>query len=83
MKIDESLVRELLEAPSDDTVLVLVEGSAHVVDQTALSSERYRGAAVVMSHAELMERLGTRSPAEADAPHLAAALQDAVDKLGA
>jgi hypothetical protein len=83
MKIDASLVRKLLGAPSDDTVLVLLEGRAQVVEQAALDSEQYHGAAVLLSRAELVERLGTPSPAEEDVTRLSASLQDAVDKLGA
>lgn len=83
MKIDESLVRELLDAPSDDTVVVLLKGRAQVVGQAALDSEQYHGAAVLISRAELVERLGTPSPAEEDVTRLSASLQDAVDRLGA
>ncbi|MEU0340499.1 hypothetical protein ABZ092_16460 [Streptomyces bobili] len=83
MRIDDSLVRELLNAPADDTVLVLLEGRAQVVDRAALDNERYHGAAVLMSRAEVVERLGTSSPADDDVRRLAASLQDAVDKLGA
>ncbi|MEJ1199686.1 MULTISPECIES: hypothetical protein [unclassified Streptomyces] len=83
MKIDESLVRKLLDAPSDDTVLVLLKGRAQVVEQAALNSERYHGAAVLISRAELVERLGTPSPGEEEITRLSASLQDAVDKLGA
>ncbi|MEU0116215.1 hypothetical protein ABZ137_21500 [Streptomyces bobili] len=83
MRIDDSLVRELLNAPADDTVLVLLEGRAQVVDRAALDNERYHGAAVLMSRAEVVERLGTSSPADDDVTRLAASLQDAVDKLGA
>ncbi|GAA3969375.1 hypothetical protein GCM10022384_20770 [Streptomyces marokkonensis] len=83
MEIDEVLIRELLDAPSDDTVLVLLEGRAQVVEQAALTSEQYQGAAVLISRAELVERLGTPSPADEDVTRLSASLQDAVDKLGA
>ncbi|MER7575145.1 hypothetical protein [Streptomyces sp. NPDC126514] len=83
MRIDEALVRELLDAPSDDAVVVLLKGRAQVVGQADLGSEHYRGAAVLISRAELVERMGTPSPAEADVTRLSAALQDAADKLGA
>ncbi|MGW0916963.1 hypothetical protein ACWD1Z_35430 [Streptomyces sp. NPDC002784] len=83
MRIDESLVRELLNAPSDDAVLVLLEGRAQVVEQAALGSEQYRGAAVLISRAELVERMGTPEPAQEDVTRLSASLQDAVNKLGA
>ncbi|MFF3349686.1 hypothetical protein [Streptomyces sp. NPDC002779] len=83
MRIDESLVRELLNAPSDDAVLVLLEGRAQVVEQAALGSEQYHGAAVLISRGELVERMGTPSPAQEDVTRLSASLQDAVDKLGA
>ncbi|MCZ9350981.1 hypothetical protein NGM36_14410 [Streptomyces mutabilis] len=83
MKIDGALVRELLDAPSGDTVLVLLEGRAQVVEQAALNSEQCHGAAVLISRAELVERLGTTAPTEEDVTRLSASLQDAVDKLGA
>ncbi|MEV0695946.1 hypothetical protein [Streptomyces sp. NPDC050388] len=83
MKIDESLLRKLLDAPRDDTVLLLVEGRAQVVEQSALDSDQWHGAAVLLSRAELVERLGTSSPTGEDVARLAASLQDAVDKLGA
>ncbi|MGW8066541.1 hypothetical protein ACVV2G_30715 [Streptomyces ziwulingensis] len=83
MRIDEPLLRKLLEAPEDDTVLLLVEGRAQVVEQSALDSDQWRGAAVLVSRAEVVERLGTPSPTDEDVTRLAASLQDAVGKLGA
>ncbi|MEV6618127.1 hypothetical protein AB0N31_30555 [Streptomyces sp. NPDC051051] len=41
MKIDEPLVRGLLDAPSDDTVVVLLKNRAQVVEQAALDSGQY------------------------------------------
>ncbi|NEY36000.1 hypothetical protein GTU99_28230 [Streptomyces sp. PRKS01-65] len=81
--IDEALVRELLEAPRDDTALILLEGRAQVVERAALDGDRYRGAAVVLSRGDLVDRLGTPSPSPGDLARLAASLRDTVAKLGA
>ncbi|AJP00673.1 hypothetical protein TU94_03340 [Streptomyces cyaneogriseus subsp. noncyanogenus] len=83
MMIDEALVRELLEAPRDDTALILLEGRAQVVERAALDSDRYRGAAVVLSRGDLVDRLGTPTPSPEDLTRLAATLRDTVAKLGA
>ncbi|WP_069741309.1 hypothetical protein [Streptomyces sp. EN23] len=80
--IDEALVRELLDAADDDSALVLVEGRARVAGQDALSGGDLRGGAVVLTRAELVDRLGTSSPAPQDLTLMAAALDDAVGKLG-
>lgn len=81
--IDEGLVRELLDATEDDAVLVLVEGRAQVVGPSDREDDRFRGAAVLMSRAELVDRLGTSSPTQEEAARLASSLRDAVGKLGA
>ncbi|MFP1627971.1 hypothetical protein ACLB9X_22990 [Streptomyces sp. 5K101] len=83
MVIDDALVCELLEATGGDAALILLEGKAQVVGRADLDSDAFRGAAVLLSRAELVERLGTSSPAQEDVTRLAAALRDAVGKLGA
>jgi hypothetical protein len=83
MMIDEALVQELLDAPEDDTALVLLEGRAQVVGRAALGSDRCRGAAVVLSRGDLVDRLGTPAPSPEDLTRIAASLRDAVAKLGA
>jgi hypothetical protein len=80
--IDEAVVQELLDATEDDAALVLLEGRAQVVDRTALDNAAH-GAAVLLSRAELMDRLGTPSPAREDVARVTASLRDAVGKLGA
>lgn len=80
--IDEALVRELLDAADDDTALVLVEGRARVARREALDSDDLRGAAVVLTRAELVDRLGTTHPAPQELTLVAASLNDAVGKLG-
>ncbi|MEV5432641.1 hypothetical protein [Streptomyces sp. NPDC052701] len=81
--IDESHVRELLDARDDDAALVLLEGRARVIDAAARADERYAGAAVLLTRGELVGRLGTAAPAEQDLRTLAQSLGDAVGKLGA
>ncbi|MFD4990233.1 hypothetical protein [Streptomyces sp. NPDC058374] len=80
--IDEALVRELLDAADDDSALVLLEGRARVAGQAALHGDDLRGAAVVLTRAELVDRLGTAYPAPQDLTLVAASLDDAVGKLG-
>ncbi|MFJ8666813.1 hypothetical protein [Streptomyces sp. NPDC093600] len=80
--IDEALVRELLDATDDDSALVLVEGRARVAGRDALDSDDLRGAAVVLTRAELVDRLGTAHPAPQELTLVAASLNDAVGKLG-
>ncbi|WP_250292198.1 hypothetical protein [Streptomyces atroolivaceus] len=82
MMIDEALVRELLDAADDDSALVLLEGRARVAGQAALRGDDLRGAAVVLTRAELVDRLGTAYPAPQDLTLMAASLDDAVGKLG-
>ncbi|MGW0927337.1 hypothetical protein [Streptomyces sp. NPDC002644] len=83
MVIDETLVKELLDARGDDSALVLLEGTAQVVDGPAREGDAFRGAAVVLTRGELVERLGGASPAEEDLRRVAAALSDSIGKLGA
>ncbi|MFH9137646.1 hypothetical protein [Streptomyces sp. NPDC017524] len=82
MVIDETLVRELLDAADEDFALVLLEGRARVAGQAALAGDDLRGAAVVLTRAELVDRLGTAYPAERELTLMATSLDDAVGKLG-
>ncbi|MFF8605695.1 hypothetical protein ACF06X_07125 [Streptomyces sp. NPDC015346] len=82
MVIDENLVRELLNAPESDAAIVLLEGRAQVVGEAALAGNEFRGAAVLVSRGDLVDRLGA-SPTDEEVARLAASLRDAVDKLGA
>ncbi|NWF29579.1 hypothetical protein HW130_25555 [Streptomyces sp. PKU-EA00015] len=81
--IDEAVVQELLDATEDDAALVLLEGTAQVVNRTALDSDAFHGAAVLLSRAELVDLLGTSSPAQEDVARVTASLRDTVGKLGA
>ncbi|MFF2721530.1 hypothetical protein [Streptomyces sp. NPDC058011] len=80
--IDETLVRELLDAGDEDSALVLLEGHARVAGRAVLDSEALRGAAVVLTRAELVDRLGTAYPDPQELTLVAAALDDTVGKLG-
>ncbi|MFH9607133.1 hypothetical protein [Streptomyces sp. NPDC017448] len=82
MVIDEALVRELLDAADDDSALILLEGRARVAGRSALDGADLRGAAVVLTRAELVDRLGTACPAPEDLALVATSLDDAVGKLG-
>ncbi|MFD6418288.1 hypothetical protein [Streptomyces sp. NPDC060194] len=81
--IDEHLVRDLLDEREDDASLVLLAGDAQVVDRTALDSDAFRGAAVLVTRRDLVERLGTTTPTPDELTRLVAALRDTIGKLGA
>ncbi|MEU0306486.1 hypothetical protein [Streptomyces cyaneofuscatus] len=82
MMIDEALVRELLDAADDDSALILLEGRARVAGRVALDGDDLRGATVLLTRAELVDRLGTAYPAPQDLTLVATSLDDAVGKLG-
>jgi hypothetical protein len=81
--IDESHVRELLGKSDDDAALVLMEGRAHVVDPADLASNPYRGAAVLLTRADLVDRLGTPAPSADRVRDIAATLAAMAGELGA
>ncbi|MFC8706673.1 hypothetical protein ACFUIV_31430 [Streptomyces anulatus] len=83
MIIDEELVRELLDTADDDSAMVLVKGHARVAGLADLDSDDLRGAAVVLTRAELVDRLGTSYPTPQDLTSMVASLDDAAGKLGA
>ena len=74
-------VRQLL-ASDTETVLVVVEGRAEVVDQDALDSDAYRGALQVITRDELVEQAGGEQLSERELLEQAAALDMAVAELG-
>ncbi|CAL9361251.1 hypothetical protein C1708_03715 [Streptomyces sp. DH-12] len=78
--IDESHVRDLCDAANDDAALVLLEGRARVVDQP--SGEESRGALLVITKRDLVERLGP-DPSDQALHDVAGTLTDTVGKLGA
>jgi hypothetical protein len=82
MVIDKALVRELLDAADDGSALILLEGRAQVAGGAALDGDDLRGAMVVLTRAELVDRLGTAYPAPQDLALVATSLDDAVGKLG-
>ncbi|MDG9687164.1 hypothetical protein QC334_31290 [Streptomyces sp. DH18] len=79
--IDEGLVRELLDAADEDSALVLLEGRARVAGGSDLDGDDFSGAAVVLTRAELVDRLGTSYPAPQDVTLMTSALDDAVGKI--
>ncbi|MEV6740315.1 hypothetical protein AB0N14_26570 [Streptomyces sp. NPDC051104] len=81
--IEERHIRELLGAQDVDAALILVQGSAEVVNATKHAEWRDAGAAVLMTKGELLDRLGTSAPTERDLVLVAQALRDMVGKLGA
>lgn len=64
-------LEELLRAEQPDACLVLVEGEASVVDQTA---KKRAGALELLSRADLEDRLGTDEPSRERLQEVAAVL---------
>ncbi|MGW6463590.1 hypothetical protein [Streptomyces rubiginosohelvolus] len=81
--IDEALIRQLLDAADDDSAIVLLEGRAHVAGRADLDSDNLRGAPVVLTRAELVDRLGTSYPTQQALTSMVASLDETVGKLGA
>ena len=81
MTISTDDVRRLLAAEAADAVLVVVEGRTEVIGASQLASEEYRGALEVISHDDLVKRLGD-APSEHDLAEQAALLDTAVSELG-
>ncbi|MEV3973073.1 hypothetical protein AB0K68_33900 [Streptomyces sp. NPDC050698] len=75
--------RELLEAPDQGSVLVLLEGRAQVVPAADLGSDRYAGALEVVGSEEITGRAAPGSHTEEQLDALAATLNTMVAKLGA
>jgi hypothetical protein len=67
----------------DDAALVLSEGRARVVRPTGPASEPYGGAAVLLTRADLVDRLGTPTPSDERVHVLAATLEAMARELGA
>ncbi|QIJ61105.1 hypothetical protein [Streptomyces sp. JB150] len=76
-------VKALLESDADEPVLVVVAGAAAVVPASALTDERWRGAAEVISREDLVARLDTDDASGRDLEAIAARLDVAVTQLGA
>ncbi|MBD8608726.1 hypothetical protein IFT73_17865 [Aeromicrobium sp. CFBP 8757] len=74
-------VHALLQQPSDDAVLGLVEGRVEAIDPDQLATDDYRGALEVISRRDLAERLGSDPTDEALAEQ-AGALTASVQQLG-
>ncbi|MET9801754.1 hypothetical protein [Streptomyces sp. NPDC006368] len=81
--INESHVRELLDAGDDDAALVLLEGRAQVVAPSERASDAYRGAAVLLSRGDLVGRLGTSTPSDHEVRTLATTLRTMAAEIGA
>ncbi|MFD5711895.1 hypothetical protein ACFWHW_16130 [Streptomyces pharetrae] len=81
--IDETHVRRLHDAGSEDAALVLLEGRARVVDNPSSGAEEGSdGALLVITKRDLVDRVGT-APTDRDLRDLAQVLTDMVGKLGA
>ena len=80
--IDESHVRELLEAGNEDAALVVLGGRAHVVGSPSGRQQGFEGALLLITKRDLLDRIGT-APSDHDLRGVAQTLSDMVGKLGA
>ncbi|WP_199433542.1 hypothetical protein [Qaidamihabitans albus] len=82
MRITADDVRALLESEVPEATLVVHEGQVLLLGPDELRSERYAGALMVVSRADLRRQIGDRRLEDRDLQELAAGLEAAVTNLG-
>jgi hypothetical protein len=82
MTVSEQDVRQLLESPDGDAVLVLVRGRVLVLTGEELDSGSHPGALHIASRADLVDQLGRTDLTEYERTELAAKLDAGVSNLG-
>jgi hypothetical protein len=84
MTVTEDHVRELLTAADSGrpVSLILLEGRAEVVATADLDTDRFRGALVLLSGADLAEEAGADGATRRDPADLAAALNAVAAQRG-
>ncbi|MDQ2586005.1 hypothetical protein [Saccharothrix yanglingensis] len=82
MTVTAAHLRELLASPLPDSALVLLEGRVEVVQQDDLDTDAYRGALVLVTKTELLDRGVGDESTEAELEQQATAIQTAVTELG-
>ncbi|MEU4444434.1 hypothetical protein AB0K14_11675 [Actinosynnema sp. NPDC050801] len=75
-------LRELLTSDLPDPNLVLIEGRLEIVQVDDLDTDRFRGAMLLLSRAELLARGVDENSPDQELERQAAAVSTAVDELG-
>ncbi|WP_447006142.1 hypothetical protein ACRAKI_06530 [Saccharothrix isguenensis] len=83
MSVKASDLRGLLDSPLPDPNLVLIEGRLEVVQVDDLDTDRYRGALLLLSRAELLARGVDETSPDEELERQAAIVSTAVNDLGA
>jgi hypothetical protein len=82
MTVKASDLRELLTSDLPDPNLVLIEGRLEVVQVDDLDTDRFRGAMLLVSRAELLARGVDETSSDDELERQAATVSTAVDELG-
>ncbi|XVS65791.1 hypothetical protein ACQPYE_06965 [Actinosynnema sp. CA-299493] len=82
MTVKASDLRELLTSDLPDPNLVLIEGRLEVIKVDDLDADRYRGAMLLVSKAELLGRGVDEDSPDGELERQAAAISTAVSELG-
>ncbi len=82
MTVKASDLRELLTSDLPDPNLVLIEGRLEVVQVDDLDTDRFRGAMLLLSRAELLGRGVDENSPDAELERQAATISTAVNELG-
>lgn len=83
MTVKASDLRELLDSDLPDPNLVLIEGRLAVIPVDDLDTDRFRGALLLLSRAELLSRGVDEDSSDEDLERQAATISTAVNDLGA
>jgi hypothetical protein len=82
MTVTPDDVRALLSDDDPTAVLVLVEGRTEVVPADKLDTADYRGALLIASRDDVIDRTDGAEPSEHELAEQAAALNAEIDNLG-
>ncbi|MER5262824.1 hypothetical protein ABTZ99_12220 [Actinosynnema sp. NPDC002837] len=82
MTVKASDLRELLTSDLPDPNLVLIEGRLEVIPVDDLDADRFRGAMLLLSRAELLGRGVDETSSDDDLERQAATISTAVNELG-
>ncbi|PSL56713.1 hypothetical protein B0I31_103467 [Saccharothrix carnea] len=82
MTVKASDLRDLLTSDLPDPTLVLIEGRLAVVKVDDLDTDRFRGALLLVSRAELLGRGVDETSPDGELERQAATISTAVNELG-
>jgi hypothetical protein len=80
--ITEDDVQRLLDAQTDDSVLVLHEGRTLVLPAADLATDRYAGAFRLAARSDIVQEAGSETLSEHERKQIAARLDTEVSTLG-